>query len=166
MYLQQECHYFPVKEFSVDTYVRSKMETINAENLILQELTTLLRKLTGIYIFSQKTAEDSSQSPNANSVHAVSGLPCHLTYLPWANEKKRPLGNQSVEKVHQISYLFTQKPLSLWAAKTSLLSLPLVAWLSGQKSGNKLILLFISFHVQSFVLHKIISPVKLCMHAC
>ena len=58
------------------------METIDAENLILQELTTLLRKLTGIYIFSQKTAEDSSQSPNANSVHAVSGLPCHLTYLP------------------------------------------------------------------------------------
>jgi len=26
MYLQQECHYFPVKEFSVDTYLRSKME--------------------------------------------------------------------------------------------------------------------------------------------
>ena len=55
---------------------------INAENLILQELTTLLRKFAGIYIFSQKTAEDGSQSPNANSVHAVSGLPCHLTYLP------------------------------------------------------------------------------------
>ena len=65
------------------------MEMINAENLILQELTTLLRKLTGIYISSQKTAENVSQSPNANSVHAVSGLPCPLTHLRWANKKKK-----------------------------------------------------------------------------
>ena len=69
-----------------------------------------------------------------------------------------------VQKSDQLSYLFTQKPLSLWAAKSSLLSQPLVAWLSGQKSCDKLILLFISFRVQSFVLHKIILPVKLCMH--
>lgn len=50
-------------------YVRDSMETVNAG---------AKRKihLAGIYSSSQKSAEDTSQSPNAKSVHAISEPLC------------------------------------------------------------------------------------------
>ena len=72
-----------------------------------------------------------------------------------------PTESKSLTNFHIYSH---KNPSAYEQPRPHCFSQPLVAWLSGQKSCNKLILLFISFHVQSFILHKIILPVKLCMH--